>query len=222
MNKALLLIGSPRKQSVSRLLGETLLGGLKARGFESETLPLPGLLETQEGRARLAGEFPGANLTILAAPVYVDALPAPAMRALEFLAEGREPAKPGRAFAALINCGFPEASHTDIAMAACRLFARDAGLTFAGGLGFGGGGALDAASLEKGGGPARHARRALDLAAQALAQGQPIPAEAVQLAARPAMPRWVYLLVSEIMWGAQAFKRGNLFKLGARPYRNKS
>lgn len=221
MNKALLLIGSPRKLSVSRLLGEDLLRGLTARGFETQTLVLPGLLETQEGRARLAGEFLGASLTILAAPVYVDALPAPAMRALEFLAEGRDPAKPGRAFAALINCGFPEASHSDIAMEACRLFARDAGLAFAGGLGFGGGGALDAASLEKGKGAARHARRALDMAAQALAQGLPIPAEAVQLAARPAMPRWAYLFVSEIMWRVEAFRRGNLFKLGARPYRNK-
>lgn len=221
MNKALLLIGSPRSQSVSRLLGEDLLRGLAASGFESETLVLPGLLETQEGRARLAGEFLGARLTILAAPVYVDALPAPVMRALEFLAEGREPAKPGRAFAALINCGFPEASHTDIAIGACRLFARDAGLGFAGGLGFGGGGALDARSLQKGSGAARSARRALDLAAKALAQGLPIPAEAAHLAARPAMPRWLYLFVSEIMWGVEAFKRGNLFKFGARPYRKK-
>jgi len=61
VSKALLLIGSPKSNSVSGKLGQAMLAGLAARGWESQTLRLTGLLEAQEGRARLIGEFLGAE-----------------------------------------------------------------------------------------------------------------------------------------------------------------
>lgn len=236
MSKALLLLGSPRNTSVSRMLGETLLAGLAKRGWESQTLQLTGLLEAQEGRARLAGEFLGADLVILASPVYVDAPPAPVVHALEFLAgnpasparDGAGPlpeardASPGarpRHFAAVFTCGFPEASHTDICLDACRLFARDAELAWAGGLGVGGAGALDPRGLGRRSGMTANLRSALELAAASLAVGGDIPAEARRLAAKPFVPRWLYIPMAEIGWLAQAFKRGALFKLDGTPFR---
>jgi len=123
VSKALLLVGSPRDKSTSQVLGQTLLNALAAKGFECETLRLTGLLDTQEGRARLLGEYLGADLVVLAAPVYVDAPPAAVMRTLEFLAGEITPHENSRTkrLCAVFNCGFPEASHTDVSLDVCRL-----------------------------------------------------------------------------------------------------
>jgi hypothetical protein len=219
MSKALLLIGSPRSKSTSRVLGEALLEGLLARGWQCETLVLPGLLEAQEGRARLWGEFLGADLTILAAPVYVDSPPAPVLRALEFLAEEPGQKTMARRFAAVFNCGFPEPGHTTICLDICRLFSREAGLEWAGGLGIGGGGAIDGARLAARGNMTRNLRRALEMAVENLADGHGISLEAQALAAKPIVPAWLYLLLAEAGWWVEAWKRRTLFKLGDRPFR---
>jgi len=220
--KALLLLGSPRERGTSMLLGNALLDGLASRGWETETLALTGLLEAQGGRARLLGEFTGAGLTILSAPVYVDSPPAPVMRAFEFLAgePGERPGPDGRRFAAVFNCGFPEAMHNDVCLDVCRLFARDAGLHWSGGLGVGGGGAVGG-TLDARGRLTAGLRTALDMAAKALAQDMDIPGEARELAAKPIVSKWLYLLMAECGWFRLAAKHGKLLKLGNRPFRNR-
>lgn len=218
MSKALLLVGSPRDRSTSQVLGQAMLDALAANGFECGTLRLTGLLETQEGRARLLGEYLGADLVVLAAPVYVDAPPAAVMRSLEFLAGEQTPLPGARRLCAVFNCGFPEAEHTALSLDVCRLFAKRAGLQWAGGLGVGAGGAMNGHPLEARGRVTRPLRQALALAGDALARGLPIPQEAVDLAARPLLPRWLYFFMAEMGWLAQAWKRRTLFRLNARPF----
>lgn len=218
MTKVLLLVGSPRDRSTSQVLGQAMLDALAANGFECGTLRLTGLLETQEGRARLLGEYLGADLVVLAAPVYVDAPPAAVMRALEFLAGPENSTNRNKRLCAVFNCGFPEAEHTALSLDVCRLFAKRAGLQWAGGLGVGAGGAVDGKTLEARGRVSRPLRRALAMAAEALARGLPVPQEAVDLAARPLLPRWLYLLMAQTGWLALAWKRRTLFRLDARPF----
>ncbi len=201
------------------MLGEALLDRLARLGWQRRTLAVTGLMESQEGRARLSGEFLGADLTVLAAPVYVDAPPAPVVRAMEFLAEEPGQGSRGRRFAAVFACGFPESFHTGVCLDACRLFAREAGLEWAGGLGVGGGGALGHGPLESRGRMARKVIRALDLAAEALDRGGSVPEEAVRLAGEPLIPHRLYLFLAEAGWLARAWKRRTLFKLGATPFR---
>lgn len=218
MSKALLLVGSPRDRSTSQVLGQAMLDALAAKGFECETLRLTGLLETQEGRARLLGAYLGADLVVLASPVYVDAPPAAVMRALEFLAGEQTPLPGARRLCAVFNCGFPESEHTALSLDVCRLFAKRAGLQWAGGLGVSAGGAVNGKALETRGRVTCPLRRALAMAGDALARGLPIPQEAIDLAARPLLPRWLYLLMAQTGWLAQALKRRTLFRLDARPF----
>lgn len=219
--RALLLLGSPRQKSVSASLGGFLLDQLAGHGLAGDILPLTGLLEAQEGRARLVSAVASASVVVLAAPVYVDAPPAAVLRAMEFLAGAPLPPRPGgpRLLAAVVNCGFPEAAHTAICLDIYRLFARSAGFTWAGGLGVGGGGALHGKPLSATGGMGRHVRQGLELAAAALAHGAAIPPEARERMARPVVSRPLYLLVAQIGWLAQAWKRRTLFKLGNAPFR---
>jgi hypothetical protein len=110
--------------------------------------------------------------------------------------------------------------HNDVCLDVCRLFARDAGLHWSGGLGIGGGGAVGG-TLDARGRLTACLRLALDMAGKALAMGRDIPDEARALAAKPIVPGWLYLLMAECGWLRLAARHGNLFKLGRRPFKDK-
>ena len=228
----LLLIGSPKPaRSTSLSLGTALAERLTKRGCSVETVGLVKALKTEETTQALLERLDTAELVILAAPLYVDSLPALVIKAferyavhrslLETAAAGPGPRATGasgpRRFAALVNCGFPEAQQCTTALAICRLFARDAGFVWSGGLAFGMGGSVDGRPIERG--PlARTAVPALDRTAEALAQGAGIPQEAVALAAKRSMPLPAYLLAGNVNWRFQARGKAGGRSLKHRPH----
>lgn len=125
-------------------------------------------LRTSEGRDALVGAVAAADLVVLSFPLYVDSTPAAVIRAMELIARRRDGTR-STPFVAVVNNGFLEASPDDIVLRICRLFARDAGLEWRGGLVLGGGPAINGLPLSEGGGVARNVRAALDQAAEALA-----------------------------------------------------
>lgn len=219
--KALLLVGSPKgSRSTSHSLGTYLLERLADEGLEGDTLHISASTVSENRRHELAETVDAADITILAFPLYVDSLPSRVVAAMEHIAGLRK----GRAtprentLLAISNCGFPEARHNETALAICRRFAREASFKWAGGLSLGGGGFVDGRPLEKLGGMARSIRKSLDLAAAALAQGKPVPEEALSLMAKPLMPAWLYIMGGNMGWGSQARKNGVRNQLDARPY----
>jgi len=218
---ALLLVGSPRgDRSNSAALGNYLLKGLEGKGFEPRVVGLAGALRSPEGSEGFLHEAQGCALAILSFPLYWDSLPAGVVRALELWRDRvrvSEPGAPPR-LVALCNSGFPEARQSETALGICRRFAREAGAEWAGGLALGGGAALDGVALEQAGGRARHARQALDLAAAALAAGDPVPVQAVERMARPFVPAWAYTLLGGWGWWRRARAHGVHRELHRRPY----
>jgi len=92
---------------------------------------------------------------------------------------------------AILNCGFPETFQNAVAMAICREFAAQSGIAWAGGLALGAGGVVTAHPLttpQGWGSPVRNIVGALDQTAAAVAQGLPVPAEAVALMAKSPLP----------------------------------
>ncbi|MCX7790659.1 MAG: NAD(P)H-dependent oxidoreductase [Chloroflexaceae bacterium] len=219
---ALLLVGSPRTHtSTSRALGDYLMQQLGARGVRTETVYLYTTLNNPHKMQHLLGQIERADLTVLAFPLYFDTLPAPVILLLERLAAHRaaHPA-PGAGFAALINCGFPEPQHNANALAVCAEFARSAGFAWLGGLALGGGeGVVHGTPLNELDGRARPLKKALDMAAETLAQGRPIPAAAQDLISKPLIPPWAYRLVGTLGWRRAARRWGAQKDLKRRPYR---
>ena len=107
-----------------------------------------------------------------------------------------------------MNCGFPEAAHNATALAICKRFAAEAGFEWAGGLALGMGEAIGGRPLEKTGGMLRNVRKALEMSAAALAEGQPLPEKAARLMAAPLVPRWLYMLIGNLRWRRQAKNTG--------------
>src|SRR3990172_5238263 len=155
--KVLLLVGSPKGSgSTSEALGSYLLERMGERGIVTEVARVPSSLRTEEERKGLLHAVGSADLLILATPLYADSLPSGVTRLLEIVAAegGRSPWHGGKSFAALINCGFPEARQCDTAIAICRCFAREAGMEWAGGLALGGGESIGGGPPPGGGGGA--------------------------------------------------------------------
>ncbi|TLU87315.1 MAG: NAD(P)H dehydrogenase [Chlorobium sp.] len=220
LRRALLLVGSPRMQkSTSASLGSYLFEQLKLRGVATETIYLYKAITATERMGELLQAIDNADLVVLAFPLYVDTLPAPVISVLEnIVANGKGRLNMTR-FAALVNCGFPEGSQNDNALAVCGEFSRSAGFAWMGGLSLGEGeGLVRAQPLNELGGQGAPVRKALEIAAEALAVGQPVPDNAQVLLAKPLMPVWLYKLGGTVGWKMKSRKYGTQKLLKARPY----
>ena len=218
---ALLLIGSAKAPgtSSSEALLTFLAKQLEAKGIETRLEYVARLSHRPEV---LFEAIEAADLFVLGCPLYVDALPYLVVQACERVAEyRRDLAERGEAsptaFASIINCGFPEAEQCATALRITELFARDAGLAWRGGLALGGGQPLGGRKLEEAGPFARTTVPALEQAAAALAAGEPIPQEAIELMAEPMIPKLLYVLAGDLGWCHQAHQHGALRKIFDRP-----
>lgn len=219
--QALLLIGSPKvARSTSESLGMYLLDKIREQGVEAEKILIATALKTDGGIDGLLRALDRSDLIILAFPLYIDSLPYPVIKALELIARHRQ--KKGvvgkKRFAAICNCGFPEAEHTGTALAMCRQFARETGIEWAGGLGLGGGEAIDGRHLNERGGMVRNVKRSLEITADALSRGEGVPGEAITLMSKRLMPAWLYLLVGGFGWKRRAWKNWVIGKMNDQPY----
>ncbi len=207
IRRALLLIGSPKtRKSTSNSLGTYLFEQLSAQSIQTETIYLHTVLHNSQKMVALLDSLDAADLVTLAFPLYVDTLPAPVIEAMEQITTHRKGHNRTRRqlFAAIANCGFPEAFQCNTALANCETFARQAGYVWAGGMALGAGHMLDGVPLAEGGGMTIMMRQSLDLSVKALAQGQSIPQAARDGLAKPVIPHWLYRLSGWWRWHQQA------------------
>jgi hypothetical protein len=221
--RAVLLVGSARPQGTgnSEALGTYLLARLAEGGMETEVFYVC-RCQRPEREQILFQAIDAADLFVLSLPLYVDALPYLVTRFCERMAAHRamrptQPEQPEVRFVAMVNCGLPEVVHTYTALDMCRVFARQAGLVWQGGLGLGGGEGIGGRSLEELGGMTRNLRAGLDLAADALLAGRPVPEEAQALLARPMVGSRLYTTLGNIRWLRTARSNGVLRRLWDRP-----
>ncbi len=230
IQKALFLVGSPRKEQSSSLsLGSYLCSHPEQHLIEAETLFLYAK-DTREHGEKVFAKIDKADLVILAFPLYVDSLPSPVIAFLEQLVLYRDRGKTRTPdtksntsnpihFVALANCGYPEAIHNDTALANAQQFAKRAGFLWMGGLGVGGGNGFGGKSLEEGKQATVPIRMALDLAAEALAKGEPIPQASIDMATKEPYPSALFRFGALFFWKAAAAKHGAKRKIQDRPYR---
>jgi len=206
---ALLLVGSPKgSNSTSNSLGTYLLDKLEEKGLTTRKEMINQSLCSHEKQVAMLQAVDNSDLIILAFPLYVDSLHSQAIKSLELIAqhehERSKQDKTQKTMVAIANCGFPEASQTSIALAICRIFARQVGFVWAGGLAMGGGGMIHGVPLDNAGGVARNQIKALKLAADALEKGESVPNEALSSMAKLGIPRSLYTWMGNRGWKQRA------------------
>lgn len=218
--RALLLVGSPKQErSTSYSLLSYLDKHLKEHGIETKTDFVIRILHEADGIDRTVASITDSDFVILAAPLYVDLLPAPVIKMMEKIAEKRTSASEHQPLLiAIINSGFPESHQNKIAIEFCNMFANKVGFRWGGGLPFGGGAAINGEPLEQAGPRARFARPAMEILAKSLADGNGVPEKAIELISKPIIPKMLYARVANSSWVAQAREYGAHKQLDATPY----
>lgn len=223
--RALLMVGSPRcEKSNSEAIGTYLMERLGEKGVAWDKVYTYRLTRTAEGQEKLINAVYRADILVLASPLYVDSIPSFTVKAMELINEHRrsiESPKEQKLFV-IVNCGFPEPSHNQTALAIYGRFALESGIEWAGGARVGWGMAIDGRSLDSVGGMVRNLMRGLQLAAGALAGGIPLPKEVEELTSKPFMrpflAKLMTLVTGRVSWNSQARKNGVRNRMYDRPY----
>ena len=219
---AALLVGSPKgPNSTSNSLGTFLLEKLQEKGIATQKTYLCQNLGSEEKKAKLLKLVDQSDLIILAFPLYVDCLHTTAIETLELIAEHEKSKrqKSTKSFVAIANSGFPEAIHNSKALEVCRLFAKQVGFEWAGGLAMGGGGMISGQPLTEMGGQVRNQTKALAIAAEALANGEPIPESAVVSMSKLGFPKLIYTWMGNRNWKQQAKKNISIKEMYNQPFK---
>ena len=217
--KALLLIGSPKKKnSTSESLGNYLLEGLNKKGYISEKLHIISILK--DDVESLFAKVNDADIVIVSAPLYVDSLPSPLIRAFELIGKNREEriSSKKQSFISIVNNGFPESFHSNTALKICKIFADNAGFQWLGGLAIGCGPAINGMPIKNLGGMTRNIVKSLDITVDAIAKNESIPLEAINLVSKEMIPSWLYTLIYNRGWKIQAKKFNAHKSLYIKPY----
>lgn len=225
--KAILLIGSPKgKNSSSASLGGHLLSKIEEYDVSTETVHLPSEISTEAKRIQFLEKIEETDIIILAAPLYVDTLPAKVIKALSLIAQDRKnkngdhsDLKKNKSFSVIVNCGFPEVDQNKTALKVYEQFAKEAEFKYLGGISIGMGGAVSGRSLLKMGGMAKDLVEGLDRAADDIVRNHRFSDSVIEKTSKSMIsPRWLYTLIGNFSWRFQAFQNGVYRKMNDKPY----
>ena len=225
--KAILLIGSPKgKNSSSASLGAYLLKKIEKFDIVGETVHIHAEISTKAKTDLFLDKIEEADFIILAAPLYVDTLPAKIIKALSLIAARRKKlyfddikSAKNQSFVAIVNCGFPEAEQNKTALKVYQQFVREAKLKYLGGISVGMGGAISGQSLAEMGGTAKNLIEGLDQAVEDIVKNQRLSDSVIEKTSKPMISqKWLYTLGGNLGWRFQALKNGVYRKLNDQPY----
>jgi hypothetical protein len=218
--KIVLLNGSPKgRGGSSGSFGDYILGKISKEGISKETFHVGKSVRKEEKWNSLVESLKNADTIILTFPLYWDSLPSHLINGLEKLYTQKDELGKSQNFYTIINNGFPEPWHNEIAIEICKCFATKMDYKWQGALNIGGGAAINEKPLEETGGMTFKLRETLDIAAKAIAQGNPVPAEVNKRLEKPLYPAWIPLILGGFGWRHQARKKGMKGSIKDQPYK---
>lgn len=216
------LVGSPKPRGgVSASLANHVQDWLTSHGAVVRPFSLRAARQDEEVFAALAEALGEADGAYLSYPVYADAIPGAAAEVLARLCDYRREIAPDRVqdFFAVANCGFPEPANCEAPLATCRLFARQAGFAWLGGVGIGGGGLYEGRALSSLGFMSAAARRALEAkAALLMSPTPPDLAQTGDILVPCPLPDRVYQWMADRGWQKALGGKDGVRDALARPY----
>ncbi len=211
----LLIQGSPRgRRANTGSILAFLATELAIGGAQSETYAVSARGPGPDDLDGLHAQLAAADAVVLAAPVYLDTVPAATQRLFESLsARGPGPAPP---LYGIAHSGYFEPVHKLCELRTMRLFCEAMGWSWRGGVGFGGTSPIEGRPLEDLGGLTRRLRAGLQAVAADIAAGRPLSQKTVALCSRPPLP----LPTRPVVWltNRQGRKERRKVDAFARPY----
>ncbi len=208
---AILLIGSPKnKKSSSYLIGKYLANILEENNITVTEYFSVKLLK-KDRFEQFIGKLKKTDILIISSPLYVDSLPYPITNILEKISEHKIS---GIKVIGIMNNGFPEAYHNEVALMILKQFCISTNNLWLGGLALGmGGGYMNVANTFM----ARKVKKSLSITANAILNDRNVPEEAVKLMSSKLMPIWLYNLVANNHW--KSMKKYYNSDLNRKPFK---
>lgn len=198
--KALLLAGSARhkNKSSSWLLGDFLLKSLSSNGFETNAFQLNFLINSKRWSEELISAINYYDILIFSSPVYTNSLPSFVIQVMEEIKENKKNITGNKKIFVISNCGFPEIEQNMSSINTYRQFAKEMDFTWLGAFGFSMGSLLSRWRFLNIFGIFHNIKKALFLAAAAIAQDETVPVIAQELAAKPIISVKLYTFLANL------------------------
>ncbi|WP_283408973.1 NAD(P)H-dependent oxidoreductase [Anoxynatronum buryatiense] len=177
----LFINGSPRREGTSQSFIDTMKQLVEEGGHDTALLQAQPFARGKTPFSVMEEALTACDVLVLSAPLYADTLPCTNQWLLEKLADEKRHLLEGKYFFAVAQCGFPDGSRLAPMLNTCRIFAEETGMTWLGGLAFGGGPLINGAGLETLGKKGGQYIQGFRLAVDALLNRQPVPAESQKL-----------------------------------------
>ncbi|MFW9920253.1 MAG: NAD(P)H-dependent oxidoreductase [Candidatus Thorarchaeota archaeon] len=218
--KVVLLSGSPKgKVSTSFSLVNYVSNELERNGLQTVVHILSNSIRSEESMNRLLTDLDSADYIVLAAPLYIDTLPAHVLQTMLDIDRHRSGVDGRKSrFIGILNSGFPESEHNSLALDILRNFCLKIGYQWAGGIPFGGGGIIGGVPLDETGGRGRNAKLSMDLLVSAIMNMEDVPTAAIGQIKKQVVPKRLYIMMAQRGWKQLAKANGVDAVLDAKPY----
>jgi hypothetical protein len=185
----LVIEGSRRAKSNTGAIVRHLLAQLEGLGAVVDQWRVPRWGAAADELDGLLEKLRASACVVLAAPVYLDELPAVTQRALEGLfARRSELGDAAPRFFGITHSGFPEPAQRRAGLRTMELFAGAMGWPWQGGAGFGGTSPIDGRPLDEAGMFSKQLRSCLPLLAADIAACRPFASQSLALCDRSPFP----------------------------------
>ena len=203
-----IIIGSPRlKRSTSYSIVEYLKNGLTTHDWTVHTIFAHQAFNNETKMNELQEKIKNADIIGIIFPLYVDGIPGPLVQILEKIRDQHLMLTDKKLFT-IVNSGFPEPHHSDIAVEMIKQFSNETQAEFIGGLTIGAGGMVGGMPIDQIKNRIKRLVTALDLTIQSLSETQTIADEAKQILSKPIFSKTLYNTFANMGWKHRAKKYG--------------
>lgn len=227
----LMLEGSPKvRLSNSYILGKYLLDKLSPKKFEKVEIRIIDSYKSKNKLDNLLRAVNDCDYLMLTFPLYFDAPPAIVIKTMDLIAEYRRDKKQDKEqqMIAICNNGYPEPRLSETALDICRIFAKETGFLWNGGVGVAGFTGVvfleslkkkvESPSLPSFGIKAKKIIKGLNKVVKLLNQDCVITENGKYRLIKQFLPPWLYYRIGHYVWRSHAKKNGTLHRLNDRPY----
>ena len=227
--KVVLLVGSPKKESGnSEMLGRYLLNKLEKEAVDTQLVRVSQALLSEGSTREMMKEVSEADWLIFSFPNYHSSPPALMIEAMDLIYSGfqKTPSDKQQKLMVICNGGYPGTASIETALEISRLYAKETGLRWMGGIGIAGaavlldksGGDPVSHSLEKVGFMAKRMMKALDLGAAAVIKEEPLATTGRNQLIKLPIPDWMYAMIGTRTFRAMAKEHNSQDRLLEKPY----
>ena len=220
LNKALLLVGSPRgTHSTSYSVGAYLGDRLVQKGYEQDVKVLYDYISDESKLPELIDAINSSDFITLAFPLYIDTFPAGIISIMEHIARERKKdqnLKQPRFFC-IVNSGYPEKQQSNNVILSTKLFADRCKFKWYGNIVIGGGPLIDGKKVNKLG-LLGSLIKTMNLISESIAKGDESLHPDLSKQAKLLISKTVYVPLVQLVIRVILFKKHKLKELNSSPY----